>query len=573
MTKRVIVIGAVALGPKVACRVKRLAPSFDVLLIDRDNFISYGGCGIPYYIGGDVDNLEALRSTSAHVVRDSDYFQNVKGIKVMIQTEVIAIDRHNKKIKIRNLIDNNEKEINYDKLVIGTGATPIKPPLPGIDLPGVYAISNLHQAKAIKDMISKGKVEKAVVIGGGAIGIEMAEALTDLWGVETTLIEMVDQLLPTALGKDMALPVKNHMEKNGIRVLLEERVNSIIGDSANGVQGVETSNSKIPCELVILAVGVKPDSKLAKDAGLATGMYNGILVDQCMRTSDPDIYAGGDSVEIPHLVSGHNLPMPLGSLANRQGRVIGTNIAGKCEHFKGTVGNFCIKVFDLGIARAGLTVKQAEEAGFDPVHTVVVQADRAHFYPDMQLMYIKLIADRKTRRVLGIEAAGSQIDAVKSRVDAVAVLLGQDAGLDIIATLEVGYAPPFASAMDIINNAANSLDNIIEGFQIPIDVIDFLKEFKENNGLVLDVRSPVQAGPFMEKYGQQWLNIDQDEFHSRLDEVPQDQPLLLICGSGPRSYEAQLILRSHGINNNTKNIQGGIGMIMFTDPDFAPKNY
>ena len=573
MTKRVIVIGAVALGPKVACRVKRLAPSFDVLLIDRDNFISYGGCGIPYYIGGDVDNLEALRSTSAHVVRDSDYFQNVKGIKVMIQTEVIAIDRHNKKIKIRNLIDNNEKEINYDKLVLGTGATPIKPPLPGIDLPGVYAISNLHQAKAIKDMISKGKVEKAVVIGGGAIGIEMAEALTDLWGVETTLIEMVDQLLPTALGKDMALPVKNHMEKNGIRVLLEERVNSITGDSANGVQGVETSNSKIPCELVILAVGVKPDSKLAKDAGLATGMYNGILVDQCMRTSDPDIYAGGDSVEIPHLVSGHNLPMPLGSLANRQGRVIGTNIAGKCEHFKGTVGNFCIKVFDLGIARAGLTVKQAEEAGFDPVHTVVVQADRAHFYPDMQLMYIKLIADRKTRRVLGIEAAGSQIDAVKSRVDAVAVLLGQDAGLDIIATLEVGYAPPFASAMDIINNAANSLDNIIEGFQIPIDVIDFLKEFKENNGLVLDVRSPVQAGPFMEKYGQQWLNIDQDEFHSRLDEVPQDQPLLLICGSGPRSYEAQLILRSHGINNNTKNIQGGIGMIMFTDPDFAPKNY
>ena len=573
MTKRVIVIGAVALGPKVACRVKRLAPSFDVLLIDRDNFISYGGCGIPYYIGGDVDNLEALRSTSAHVVRDSDYFQNVKGIKVMIQTEVIAIDRHNKKIKIRNLIDNNEKEINYDKLVIGTGATPIKPPLPGIDLPGVYAISNLHQAKAIKDMISKGKVEKAVVIGGGAIGIEMAEALTDLWGVETTLIEMVDQLLPTALGKDMALPVKNHMEKNGIRVLLEERVNSITGDSANGVQGVETSNSKIPCELVILAVGVKPDSKLAKDAGLATGMYNGILVDQCMRTSDPDIYAGGDSVEIPHLVSGHNLPMPLGSLANRQGRVIGTNIAGKCEHFKGTVGNFCIKVFDLGIARAGLTVKQAEEAGFDPVHTVVVQADRAHFYPDMQLMYIKLIADRKTRKVLGIEAAGSQIDAVKSRVDAVAVLLGQDAGLDIIATLEVGYAPPFASAMDIINNAANSLDNIIEGFQIPIDVIDFLKEFKENNGLVLDVRSPVQAGPFMEKYGQQWLNIDQDEFHSRLDEVPQDQPLLLICGSGPRSYEAQLILRSHGINNNTKNIQGGIGMIMFTDPDFAPKNY
>ena len=571
MAKRVVVVGAVALGPKAACRIKRLDPSFDVLLLDRDNFISYGGCGIPYYIGGDVDNLDALRSTSAHVIRDKNYFQDIKGIEVMTRTEAIAIDRQNKKLKVRNLVDNREEQIDYDKLVLATGTTPVKPPLPGIDLPGVCVISNLHQAKEIKDMVSKGQVEKAVVIGGGAIGIEMAEALTDLWGIETTLIEMVDQLLPTALGKDMALPVKNHMEKNGIRVLLEEKVNRILGDPESGVQGVETSGSEIPCELVILAVGVRPNTGLAKDAGLAIGMHNGILVDQCMRTSDPDIYAGGDCVEIPHLISGYNLPMPLGSLANRQGRIIGSNIAGRCEHIKGTVGTFCLKIFELGIARAGLTVDQALEAGFNPVHTVVVQADRAHFYPDMQLMYIKLIADRKTKRILGIEAAGSQIDAVKSRVDAVAVLLGQEVMIDAITTLEVGYAPPFASAMDIINNAANSLDNIIEGYQVPVDVMDFLKEFKENNGLVLDVRSPVQAGPFVKKYGRRWLNIDQGELNSRLEEIPRDKALLLVCGSGPRSYEAQLLLRNKGINNNTRNVQGGIGMIMFSDPDFAPE--
>ncbi|MCD6273974.1 MAG: FAD-dependent oxidoreductase [Deltaproteobacteria bacterium] len=572
MAKRVVIVGAVALGPKAACRIKRIAPSFDVVLLDKDDLISYGGCGIPYYIGGDVDNIEALRSTSAHVLRDSNYFQNVKGLEVRTRTEAIAIDRRNKKLKIRNLVDGREEQLDYDKLVLATGATPVVPPLPGIDLPGVSVISNLHHAKTIKDMVSKGQVERAVVIGGGAIGIEMAEALTDLWGVETTLIEMMDQLLPTALGKDMALPVKKHMEKNGINVLLGERVNRILGDSVNGVQAVETSNSKIPCELVILSVGIRPGSTLASEAGLATGMYNGILVDKCLRTSDPDIYAGGDCVEIPHLVSGHNLPMPLGSLANRQGRVIGTNIAGGCEHFKGTVGTFCLKIFELGIARAGLTVKQAREAGFDPVHTVVVQADRAHFYPDMQLMYIKLIADRKTKKVLGIEAAGSHLDAVKSRVDAVAVLLGQEVGLEAIATLEVGYAPPFASAMDIINNAANSLDNIMEGYQVPIDVIDFLKEFKENNGIVLDVRSPVQAGPFVEKYGRQWLNIDEGELKSRLAEIPQDKPLLLVCGSGPRSYEAQLLLRNQGINNDTKNVQGGIGMIMFSDPEFVPKD-
>ena len=570
MAKRIVIVGAVALGPKAASRIKRIAPSCEVILIDRDDLISYGGCGIPYYIGGDVSDLEALYSTSAHVLRDMDYFQNVKGVKTLIRTEAIAIDRRNKKLKIRNLDDGKEKEIDYDKLVLATGATPVVPPLPGVDLPGVCTISNLHHAKAIKDMVSQGKITRAVIVGGGAIGIEMAEALTDLWGVETTLIEMMDQLLPTALGNDMALPLKKHMEKNGVRVLLGERVNKILGNSTNGVQAVETSNGEIPCELVILSVGIRPNSSMAKEAGLATGMFGGILVDKRLRTSDPNIYAGGDCVEIPHLVSGHNLPMPLGSLANRQGRVIGTNIAGGSDCFNGTVGTFCLKTFELGIARAGLTVKQAQESGFDPVHTVVVQADRAHFYPDMQLMYIKLIADRKTKRVLGIEAAGLQIDAVKSRVDAVAVLLGQGVGLDEIATLEVGYAPPFASAMDIINNAANSLDNIIAGYQIPIDVIDFLKEFKENNAQVLDVRSPVQAGPFVEKYGQQWLNIDQGELQARIAEIPRDKPLLLVCGSGPRSYEAQLIMRSQGINNDTKNIQGGIGMIQFSDPDFAP---
>ena len=217
MTKRIVIVGAVALGPKVACRIKRIAPSYEVVLIDKDDLISYGGCGIPYYIGGDVADLKALRSTSAHVLRDKDYFKNIKGVEVLTQTEAVAIDRRNKKLKIRNLVDGQEEQINYDKLVLATGATPVIPPLPGVDLPRVCAIANLHQAKAIKDMVSQGKVGKAVVIGGGAIGIEMAEALTDLWEVETTLIEMMDQLLPTALGHDMALPVKNHTKKQNFR--------------------------------------------------------------------------------------------------------------------------------------------------------------------------------------------------------------------------------------------------------------------------------------------------------------------------------------------------------------------
>ena len=573
MTNRVIVVGAVALGPKVACRIKRIDPAAQVTMIDKDTLISYGGCGIPYYVGGDVAELDGLRSTSAHVVRNENYFQNVKGVEVKTQTEAIAIDRKAKTVRVRYLADGSEEDLAYDKLVLGTGALPVVPPFPGADLPGVTVVANLHHAENIKDKISKGQVGNAVVIGAGAIGLEMAEALTDLWGVETTLVEMMDQLLPVAFGEDMSLVMKNHMEDKGVRVLLSERVQRILGDAENGVTGVETDRRTIDCEMVIMAVGVRPNTTLARNAGLAIGSFGGILVDKCMRTSDPDIYAGGDCVEIPNLVGGNNLPMPLGSLANRQGRVIGTNVCGGWEQFKGTVGTFCLKLFSLGIARAGLTVNQARAAGYDPAYTVVVQADRAHFYPEMQLMILKLIADRKTKKVLGIEALGPQGDAVKSRVDSVAVLLQKEITLSEITNLEVAYAPPFASAIDIINNAGNSLENIIDGYQIPVDVMDFLESFKQGHARVLDVRSPVQAGAFVEKYGNRWINIDQGELRSRLAEIPTDEPLFLVCGSGPRSYEAQIVLRSEGINAHTQNIQGGIGMILCSDPDFAPEGY
>ena len=568
--KKAVIVGAVAAGPKVAARIKRLDPSWEVLVIDRDDLISYGGCGIPYYVGGDVNDLEGLRSTSAHVIRDQAYFKNVKGVEILTRAEVTAIDPKGKTIRIHRLTDNRDEEIAYDKLVLATGSTPVVPPLEGVDLPGVSVVATLHHAKTIKDKIAAGQVSRAVVIGGGAIGLEMAEALTDLWGVETTLVEMADQLLPSALGADMALLVQNHMEEKDVRVRLGERVTRIVGDAQNGVTAVETDKGTLPCELVIMAVGVRPNAALAIQAGLTVGRAGGIVVDQQMRTSDPDIYAGGDCVELPHLVSGQQVHMPLGSLANRQGRVIGTNIVRGGERFKGTVGAFVVKIFDLGVARAGLTVTQAAAAGFDPVHAVVVQADRAHFYPSMELMYMKLIADRKTRRILGVEAIGSQGDAVKARVDAVAALMPDGADISEISNLEVAYAPPFASAMDIVNSAANALENILEGRQAPIDVMDFLSCFKKNGIKVLDVRSAVQSTPFVEKYGDRWINIPQEDLACRVGEVPGNEPLLLICGSGPRSYEAQLLLRNHGITD-TRNIQGGVGMVKSSDPDFMPQ--
>ncbi len=568
--KKTVIVGAVAAGPKTAARIKRLDPTWEVLVIDRDEMISYGGCGIPYYVGGDVNDLEGLRSTSAHVIRDQSYFKNAKGVDILTRTEVLSIDRKAKKLLVRRLDDGREEEIAYDKLVLATGSTPVVPPLEGVDLPGVSVVATLHHAKAIKDKIASGQVSRAVVIGGGAIGLEMAEALTDLWGVETTLVEMADQLLPSALGADMALLVKNHMEEKEVTVRLSERVTRIVGDAQNGVTAVETNTGTLPCDLVVMAVGVRPNAALAAQAGLTVGRMGGIVVDQQMRTSDPDIYAGGDCIELPHLVSGQQVHMPLGSLANRQGRIIGTNIVRGGEQFKGTVGAFVVKVFDLGVARAGLTTAQALAAGFDPVHAVVVQADRAHFYPSMELMYMKLIADRKSRRILGVEALGPQGDAVKARVDAVAVLMPDEANIDDISNLEVAYAPPYASAMDIVNNAANALENILEGRQAPIDAMDFLSTFKKNGIKVLDVRSAVQSAPFVEKYGNRWINIPQEELLNRFEEVPGKEPLLLICGSGPRSYEAQLLLRSRGISD-TRNIQGGVGMVMRSDPAFIPQ--
>jgi NADPH-dependent 2,4-dienoyl-CoA reductase/sulfur reductase-like enzyme/rhodanese-related sulfurtransferase len=569
--KKVVIVGAVALGPKTAARIKRLDASCEVIVVDRDDLISYGGCGIPYYVGGDVNDLEGLCSTSAHVVRDVHYFKNVKGVEILTRTEALSIDRVGKTVRCKSLIDGAEFDLSYDKLVLATGATPVVPPIEGANLPGVSVVATLHHAKAIKDQIAAGKVSRAVVIGGGAIGLEMAEALTDLWGVETTLVEMMDQLLPTALGADMALVVKNHMEEKEVRVRLSERVTRIVGDAASGVTAVETDKGSLPCELVVLAVGVRPNANLAKKADLTVGRLGGIVVDQQMRTSDPDIYSGGDCVELPHQISGQQVHMPLGSLANRHGRVIGSNIVkGGGERFKGTIGSFCVKVFDFGVARAGLTMTQAADAGFDPVHAVVVQADRAHFYPSMGLMYMKLIADRKTRRVLGVEAIGPQGDAVKARVDAVAALMPTGGDLADISNLEVAYAPPFASAMDIVNNVANSLENILDGRQKPIDVIDFLDTFKRNGIKVLDVRSAAQSAPFVEKYGDRWINIPQEDLAGRIDELPGGEPLLLICGSGPRSYEAQLFLRNMGIGD-TKNIQGGVGMVKRSDPAFAPE--
>ncbi len=570
MSTRVVIIGGVALGPKVASRLKRCAPEMEITLLDRDRLISYGGCGIPYYVGGDVQDISELRKTMYHMERNEQFFRDVKHFEVKTGKEVLSVNRKEKYVTYRDVDTGAEKDLSYDYLVLATGAAPVLPPLPGTDLPNVFTVSNLHHAKAIKEKLTQGAIESAVVVGAGAIGLEMAESFADLWGVEATVVEMLDHALPGAIGPDMAALVHRHLRDNEVSIKPGTKVLEVLGDPESGVRAVKTSAEELPCQAVVFSVGVRPNSKLAAEAGLTVGANGGIAVNARLQTSDPCIYAGGDCIEQRNLISGESMVMPLGSLANRQGRVIANNIAGYNDQFRGVVGNFCLKLFDIGLARAGLTVQQAKSAGFDPEYSLVVQPDRAHFYPTAQIMYLKLIADRRTRQVLGVEALGPNGDAVKARVDAIAAVLPFKVDLQEISNLEVCYSPPFSSAMDIVNVAGNVLQNILDGLNRPIFPLELAESFPAAGGVVLDVRAPDQAQYGIKKYGEQWLNIPLEEVPYRVGEVPGDKPVYVYCNTGTRSYEVQRFLNAKGLDN-VLGAQGSYAVLKDVDPGFDPR--
>lgn len=565
--KRVVIIGGVALGPKAACRLKRLEPGSDVTIIDQDEYISYGGCGIPYFISGDISDVQELMSTSFHMQRTPQFFRDAKDVRVRTRTRALSIDRANKTVRVRDLASGVEEDLPYDRLVIGAGSVPNKPPIPGIGLPGVITVSDLHSAVAVKGKISSGQVDRAVIIGAGPIGCEMAEALADLWGIDTHIVEMEGQVLPGILDRSFSEIVRVHLEEKGVHLHLGRRVVEIrqspgAPQSEDGLE-VILSEGTIQAGLVIPAAGVRPNSELARSAGLLVAPSGAIVVNRRLQTSDPDIYAGGDCIEIPHLITGKPVYFPQGSLANRQGRVIGTNLAGGSARFDGTVGSFAIKVFDLAVASAGLNHQSALKNGFDAEPVIVVQADRAHFYPTHDLIYFQLTVNRKTRRVLGAQAVGSNGDAVTGRIDAIAAVLPFKPTVEDISNLEMAYSPPFASALDIVNAAGNTAENILDGLNRPMNPEEFERCFlldESPDCVCLDVRAPANAAPFVERYGERWLNIPQETLNERIGEVPKDRRLLLVCNSGARSYEAMRQLERAGIDN-TENVQGGVALL------------
>lgn len=559
MPEKILIVGGVALGPKAASRCKRLMPDAEVTLVDENVYISYGGCGIPYYVSGEVQNLDDLRATPYHTIRDPEFFRAMKGVTVRNQTRALSIDRAAKTLLVKDVISGKEEKLPYDKLVLATGASPRVPPVEGKDLKNVLSLTRLEAADAIRTACQEGKVNEAVIVGGGFIGLEAAVALADMWGVKVSVVEMMDQILPGVLSHSLARMAEHDCVSHKVDVYTSEKVLKLEGKDG-AVSKVVTDKRELPAQLVIFAAGFIPNGRLAKDAGLDVAPFGAVVVDEHMRTSDPAIYAGGDCVAIRNIITDKLGYLPLGSMANRQGRVIGTNLAGGDATFPGYVGTWAVKLFEMSFCGTGLTVERARKEGYNAVGVSVEQLDRAHFYPEKNMMSLELVVDKPTRRVLGIQGACSAGDALKARVDAVAgVLQYARPTVEDISNLEVSYAPPFASAMDVVNVVGNVADNVLAGRFKPVTGDQFMELWKnrdQNHIFFIDAR-PAKAGQAVQARHPEWHSIPLEEIAARINEVPRDRPVALICNTGLRAYDSLLILARNGITD-VVNSTGGM---------------
>ncbi|MFI3272986.1 MAG: FAD-dependent oxidoreductase [Pseudomonadota bacterium] len=570
MSKHVVVIGAVALGPKAACRFKRLDPTAKVTMIDQAPRISYGGCGIPYYISGEVNNIKELQATPYNTVRDPEFFRINKDVDAMVNTRATAINRAEHTVDIEDVVTGERKTLSYDKLVFALGSKANRPPIEGIDLEGITPVTNLEEAEAVRTALESRKVKNAVIIGGGFIGLEMAVALADMWGTETSLIELADQVMPGFVSKGMNMMIQNDLAKNGVTVYTGEKAVRFEGENGH-VCRVVTDNRTLDAELVIMAAGIAPNTAIAREAGIEVDGRGTIIVDEYMRTSDPDIYAGGDCVTIPHLVADKPWFFPLGSMANRQGRIIGTNLAGGSETFKGGVGSWCVKLFSTAAAGVGLTIEGAKRLGLDAISVQMAQLDRAHFYPEKSMINLHLVVEKPTRRILGLQGFSADGAALLARINTVAAMLqiGKPTVADI-CTAEVAYSPPFASAMDVLNNAGNVADNMLSGQARLIGADEFAELWanRENsNDYFADSRLLAGAVALMEKYPGEWHSIPEEDVEKLLADIPKDRRLVLMCNTGLRSYDTQLILEKFGITN-TLSVGGGMTAVRAMGKEF-----
>lgn len=548
----IVIIGGVAAGLKAAAKARRVDPAARITVVEKGKLISYGACGLPYYVAGDVQEINQLMTTPAGAVRNPAFFKSVKNIDVLAETLATGIDRTAKEVTVKDLASGEERKLPYDKLVIATGAIPVKPPLPGIDLDNVFQLWHPDDAKAIRTGLERGKFENAVIIGAGLVGLEMAEALK-LWEVNVTVIEMQNQIFPAFLDEEIAGSVAKYAREQGLTLLTGEKVEKFTGDGA--VSAVVTNQRTIPADLVILAIGVRPNVELAKNAGLAIGQTGAIAVNENMLTSDPDIFAGGDCVENTNIISGEKIFTPMGSTANKHGRVIGDNLVGGDEKFRGVLGTVVVKVLDMNVGKTGLTERDAKRLGYDYVTAMVGDHDRPHYMPGAKLITVKLIAEASSGRILGAQAFGE--GEIAKRIDIVATAITLGGTVSDLFDIDVAYAPPYNSPIDNVAVAALAVLNKLAGRLKGISSLKAKEKIDAGKTVFLDVRTPDEVKQQGKLPGENVQYIPLGQLRSRLAELNKDDEIVAFCKISLRGYEAALILEGEEFKN-VQVMEGGI---------------
>lgn len=547
--RQILIVGGVAAGMKTASRLRRLDPEAKITVIERGVHISYGACTKPYVISEEIGALDEVRQTANGTVRDEKFFSLVKGVEVLTRCEAVHVDRANRQLKVHFLTDNCTQSIPYDALVLATGTRPLVPPFPGRHLVGVCVLKNMEDAENIEKHVAPGS--RAVIVGGGLIGLEMADALRSR-GMDVTLLEMQTQVLSGILDSDLAEHVHRMLRNEGVKLHLREPLLSISGED-NHVREVTTANNSYPADLVILALGARPNIELAQEAGLDIGPSGAIKVNQQLQTSDPDIWTAGDCAECYHLLDNRPMHLPLGSTANKHGRVAADAICGRPAHFPGILGTLLVKVFGLNVGRTGLTAAQAEQSGFDPVSILAPSPDRVHSMPDARPILTRLTIDRNSRKLLGAQIIGP--GDVAKRIDVIATALSFGADIDQLAQLDLGYAPPFSAAMDPLHQAANVLRNKLDGLASSLSPMQLKQRLDASEELLLlDVRSPEEHAEIRIP-GATLLPLGQ--LRARVTQLPKETLIIPFCKISLRGYEAVRILHAAGFDK-VAYLEGGI---------------
>ncbi len=525
---KLLVIGGVAAGTKAAAKFKREDRSAQVTLLSKSEDISYAGCGLPYYVGGAIESREEL------IVNTPEKFQALTGVEVLTGREAVKVDAAKKRVEAKNLRTGETEIYEYDSLVIATGASPVVPPVEGMELPGVFQVRTPEDAVSMRDYLDENQVKKAVVVGGGFIGLEMAENLLAR-GVSPTVVEFTSQLMPGVLDPEMAAYVKRHLQKAGVRVLTGTKAEAVLGQEK--AESVQTSGGKLPSGAVIFSVGVRPNTGFLADSGIA--MERGtILVDEKLRTNLPDIYAAGDCAMVKNRLTGKPQWSPMGSSANLEGRTLAQALAGEEKAFPGVLGTAVCRLPGLNCGKTGLTEQAAKDAGYEVETALMVTDDKAHYYPDSSFFIIKLIADKNTGTLLGVQALGP--GAVDKIIDLGVLGISMKAKLSDYENLDLSYAPPFSTAIHPFVQAVYVLENKLNGAFTSMTPAQYAAGEAESY-TVLDVNAkPSIRGA---KY------IELAAVNGPIEGIGKEEKLLLVCARGKRAYFLQNRLKSFGYTN------------------------